>query len=65
MTKIISSALDQQIRSAKSTNTAKAQKLKNAMEGLYSLLDSSKINLSANEAKEASIHSKANQTHII
>jgi hypothetical protein len=56
----IPSDLDKLIRSAKATNTAKAQKLKNAMEGLHGLLDPSKMNLSINEAKEAYFNSKVN-----
>lgn len=52
--------LDQLIRSAKSTNTAKAEKLKTAMEGLHGLLDPAKMNMSVNEAKEEYFNSKAN-----
>jgi predicted enzyme involved in methoxymalonyl-ACP biosynthesis len=52
--------LDHLIRSAKSTNTAKAQKLKTAMEGLHELLDSTKMNMSINEAKEEYFNSKVN-----
>lgn len=54
----ISNDLDKQIRSAKSTNTAKAQKLKDAMEGLHDLLDPSKINLSVGEAREEYFNAK-------
>ncbi|MCX6077235.1 MAG: hypothetical protein NTW78_10195 [Campylobacterales bacterium] len=58
--KTISNDLDEQIRSAKSNNTTKAKKLKNAMEGLHDLLDPSKIRLSINEAKEEYFSSKTN-----
>lgn len=58
--KSIPSDLDKLIRSAKPTNTVKAQKLKNAMEGLHGLLDPSKMNLNINEAKEAYFNSKVN-----
>lgn len=56
----ISSDLDELLRSAKSKNTTKAQKLKSAMEGLHSLLDPSKMNLGINQAKEEYFSSKAN-----
>lgn len=58
--KTISSDLDEQIRSAKSNNSNKAEKLKIAMEGLHNLLDPSKIKLSINEAKEEYFSSKVN-----
>lgn len=58
--KPIQSDLDKLIRSAKPTNTEKAKKLKNAMEGLHGLLDPLKMNLSINEAKEAYFNSKVN-----
>ena len=58
--KSVQSELDMLIRSAKPTNTAKAQKLKSAMEGLHSLLDHSKMNLSINEAKETYFNTKEN-----
>lgn len=52
MTEIISSTLDQQIRNSKSTNTAKAQKLKNAMDELHDLIDPEKAKLSINDLYE-------------
>ncbi|MCX6074256.1 MAG: hypothetical protein NTY39_08060 [Campylobacterales bacterium] len=65
MTIIISSVLDQQIRSAKSTNTANAQKLENVMDEVYKLIDPEKVKLSNNEAKEIYMNSKIDQMHII
>lgn len=60
MTEMISSTLDQQIRNSKSTNTAKAQKLKNAMEELHKLIDPEKAKLSISEAKEIYMNGKIN-----
>jgi len=57
--KSLSSMLDRQIRNAKSINTAKAIKIKTAMEELNTLLDADKKHLSIAEAKEQYFTTKA------
>ena len=58
----LSAYLDQQIRNAKPTNSQKADKLKNAMEELNSLISDTNKSLSLNEARENHLTSKANLT---
>jgi len=58
----LSAYLDQQIRSAKATNTQKADKLNNAIEELNSLVSDKNKSLSSNEVKENHFTSKANLT---
>jgi len=50
--KSLSALLDKQIKNAKNVNTAKATKIKTAMEELNILLDVDKKQLSIAEAKE-------------
>lgn len=57
--KALSSLLDKKIKSAKSVNTAKAIKIKTAMEELNTLLDVDKKHLSIGEAKEEYFNTKA------
>jgi hypothetical protein len=59
--KSLSNMLDRQIRNAKNINTAKATKIKIAMEELNTLLDTDKKHLSISEAKEQYFTTKANQ----
>lgn len=59
-TKSLSNTLDQQIKNTEFTNTAKANKIKEAMEGLNAMLDTQTKNLSPEEAKEQYFTSKAN-----
>ena len=59
--KSLSIMLDRQIRNAKNVNTAKATKIKTAMEELNTLLDTDKMNLSVSEAREKYFTSKTNQ----
>lgn len=51
--------LDRQIRNAKNINTAKATKIKTAMEELNRLLDVDKKHLSIEEAKKEYFNTKA------
>lgn len=59
--KSLSNMIDRQIRNAKNVNTAKATKIKTAMEELNTLLDVDKKHLSISEAKEQYFTTKANQ----
>ena len=58
--KSLSALLDKQIKNAKSINTAKATKIKTAMEELNMLLDVDKKHLSIGEAKEEYFNTKVN-----
>jgi len=59
--KSLSKMLDKQIRNAKNVNTAKATKIKIAMEELNTLIDADKKHLSIVEAREQYFTTKANQ----
>lgn len=56
--KSLSALLDKQIKNAKNVNTAKATKIKTAMEELNILLDVDKKHLSIAEAKEEYFNTK-------
>lgn len=59
-TSALSSYVETRIKNAKSTNTQKAKQFKNALENLHSLMDSDKIHLSLNQAKENYFTSQSN-----
>ncbi len=56
----ISSYLDTKIKNAESINTKKAEEIKEALNGLNTLVDSKNLNLSVSQAREQYFINKAN-----